>query len=141
MGPIYDQMTAMLIANQCDLCCYYDFIGPWTGYGFWGAVPDATELNPPTVKYADLIAQCQKYNPGNGSSSPPTAPSSPPKTPNTNPKDAAKAAWAAQNAAAHANRGIAPPQTKNAPMNKQQWDAWLKELSAKNAAKAKAMEH
>ncbi len=53
MGAIYYSYAQMLNKAGVDLCCFYDFIGDWDSWGFWGVAPDIRETtNNPTVKYA-----------------------------------------------------------------------------------------
>ncbi len=99
MGTLYDTYGGIMNSTGVDLCNFFNFIGGWSKYGFWGATPDIREtITNPTVKYAAEAALA------NGGSQNISVTSINSKETKAEAKAAAKAAEAKARAAAEATK-------------------------------------
>jgi hypothetical protein len=143
MATAYQTMTNLLINSGTDLCCFFNFIGGWGQYGYWGALTDVRELpNNPTVKYT---AEAQIALNGRPSCNCSTTSSTTSSTHNTwtqqeAQKNAAKAAAQAAAAASKQHNTGMPQQSSGTShmMSKEQMAIWAQQEAAKNEAKAAA---
>ena len=147
MGAEYLKFATIAESFGTDVCNFYNFIGAWGRYGYWGALTDVREAaSNPTVKYVAEVQIAQNGAPGcdcSGSSSNTSTNNS---SHNTEANNSQKTnTWATQEAAKMAGKAsprqstspVAAPQSSKS-MTKSMMQDWAAQLAAKNAAKAQA---
>jgi hypothetical protein len=140
MGTCYQSLVNYLISQGTDVCNFFNFVGTWSKWGYWGALTDVRQaVSSPTVKYTIETQIAQNGRPSCNCSATSSATSS---THNVwaqqeAAKNAAKAAAQSAVSKQH-NTGLPQQSSGTSHMSKAQMIIWAQQEAAKIQAKAAA---